>query len=241
MAESRLVVTTHQPHRTRFFWGALALAVLVGGYGLYEWGQLQGGYNWLKSRQQVEELTAELNALQIRNTQLREQIALLETTREIDREAYAEVEASLIGLQTEIQKNREELTFYQGIVSPEEGASGLRIQNLEVERYPGRSLYRLRLILVQHSRHDRRVTGVVTLSVDGASDGTPVSYDLKDLLPEAESDTAMKFSLKYFQDFERDVILPANFVPDRVTVEINPKGRRSEIVRQSFDWTVNSS
>lgn len=241
MAESRLVVTTHQPRRTRVFWSVLVVGIIAGGYALYEWGRLRGGYNWLESRQQVEELTAELGALQARNTELREHIALLETTREIDRQAYAEVEASLAGLQDEIQKNREELTFYQGIVSPEEGASGLRIQNLEVERYPGRSLYRLRLILVQHSRHDRRMTGVVTLSVDGASDGTPVSYSLKELLPEAESDADMKFSLKYFQDFERDVILPENFVPDRVTVEINPKGRRAQVVRQSFDWTVNSS
>ncbi|MEM9058346.1 MAG: DUF6776 family protein [Pseudomonadota bacterium] len=240
MAESRLVVKTHQPRRTRLFWTVLAVVVLAGGYGLYEWGRLQGGYNWLASRQQVEALTAELNELQLRNTDLREQIALLETAREIDRQAYAQVEESLGSLQAEIQKNREELTFYQGIVSPEEGASGLRIQDLEVERYPGRSVYRLRLILVQHSRHDRRVTGVVTLKVDGASDGAPVSYSLEDLQPEAGGEADMKFSLKYFQDFERDVILPENFIPDRVTVEINPKGRRAQVVRQSFDWTVSS-
>ncbi|MEL7450568.1 MAG: DUF6776 family protein [Pseudomonadota bacterium] len=240
MAESRLVVKTHQPRRARLMKIALAVVVLAGGYGLFSWGQVRGGYNWLDSRQQVEALTAELDALKARNTELREQIALLETTREIDRQAYAEVEASLGSLQAEIQKNREELTFYQGIVSPEEGASGLRIQNLEIERYPGRSLYRLRLVLVQQSRHDRRVTGVVTLSVDGASEGAPVSYTLADLLPEAGGESDMKFSLKFFQDFERDVILPDNFVPDRVTVEINPKGRRAEIVRQSFDWTVSS-
>ena len=59
-------------------------------------------------------------------------IAIFETSREIDKETYARIQANLADLQARIQSQEEELMVYRGIVSPQDGAQGLRIQSLAV-------------------------------------------------------------------------------------------------------------
>ena len=44
-----------------------------------------------------------------------------------------QVSAALEDLQAQVLKQREELTFYRGIVSPEDGIGGLRIQGFQVQ------------------------------------------------------------------------------------------------------------
>jgi hypothetical protein len=135
---------------------------------------------------------------------------------------------------------REELAFYRGIVAPADGSSGLKIQELSVTAGPASSEYRLRLVLVMASaRHDRSVSGSVSLALEGAHDGNPVSYSLEELV--GDSDAAIGFSFRYFQDFERELTLPAGFVPDRIMVEVNPKGRSAKVIRQAFEWSVQTS
>ncbi len=42
------------------------------------------------------------------------------------------MEKNLADLQAQVLKHREQLTFYRGIVSPEDGIGGLRIQRFQV-------------------------------------------------------------------------------------------------------------
>ena len=221
------------------WWLGLALAVVVSGYMLYEYGQYRGGFNQQAAEAEAQSLNARIATLNAENDRLRQRIAVLETSLQVDHEAYEKVEETLADLQGEIQAQREELAFYRGIVSPPDGATGLQIRDFELSAGPQASLYRVRLVLVQASRHDRRVSGVVSLSVDGAEDGLPVSYALADLAPGANE--PLGFSFRYFQDLERDLVLPQGFVPDRVNVEVSTRGRRAKVIRRSFDWTAQKS
>lgn len=239
MHKSKLVVKPHRPRRTRVVRGVLLVAALLSGFVLFEYGQYRGGYNQLAADQQADTLNTRIASLNAENNRLRQRIAVLETSLQVDHEAYQQVEDTLAELQGEIQAQREELAFYRGIVSPPDGATGLQIRGVELTQGPRSDLYRLRLVLIQASRHDRRVSGVVSLSVDGAKNGTPVSYELADLVPN-ESEP-ISFSFRYFQDLEQDLVLPDGFVPDRVNIELNPRGRRAQVVRRSFDWTAHQS
>ncbi|MBT8130750.1 MAG: hypothetical protein KJO35_00660 [Gammaproteobacteria bacterium] len=239
MHKSKLVVKPHRPRRARIIWSVILLAGLVGGFLLLEYGQYRGGFNKAMASRDRDELISEIAALNAENNGLREKIALLETSLQVDHEAYNQVESTLADLQSEIQEQREELAFYRGIVSPPDGATGLHIRDFELRSGPRDSSYRMRLVLVRSSRHDRRVSGVVSLTIDGARNGLPVSYGLADL---AQDDSkSLDFSFRYFQDFERDLVLPADFVPDRVNVEVSPRGRGAKIIRQSYDWAVQQS
>ena len=126
---SRLVVKKHVPGRVWVLGTAAVVGLVVGGYLLFEYGRLQGGYDSREASTDRREARRAIARLEDLNQTLREQVTTLETAREIDREAYKQVEEDLIDLQAQIQQQREDLAFYQGIVSPEDGVAGLRAEN----------------------------------------------------------------------------------------------------------------
>ncbi len=233
-----LVVKPHNPNRTRALLAVAVIASLAGAYGLYEYGMYRGGFERIASADERESLLSELDTASLQNSELRRRIAQLETSRGVDREAYDQVEGTLGDLQAQLQAQREELDFYRAIVTPADGVSGLRIQEFSVKPGVQDSLYRLRVVLVQAAKHDRLVSGVVRLSLDGAHEGRPVSYDLSEVTIDDSESQALSFSFRYFQNFEREVLLPDGFVPDRVNIEVAPRGSRSDVIRQSFDWAA---
>ncbi|HUO82333.1 MAG TPA: DUF6776 family protein [Gammaproteobacteria bacterium] len=231
---SRLVVKPHRPYRALIFRGLLLLAFSVAAWLIFEYGRFRGGFDRLDAAHQQRELSERIDALEKQNTALRGELALIETSRDVDREAYAQVEKNLGVLQAQILEQRKELRLYRGIVSPADGAAGLRVQEIGVTPRSGNAHFTLRLVLVQQLKHDRRVSGVVDLSLDGAQRGRTVTYAMTDITPDKTRD--IRFSFKYFQDFEEDLVLPDDFLPERIHVEIRPDGRSAESIRQSFDW-----
>ena len=216
----------------------LAVLVVAVGYLVFEYGRIQANYNIVdagKERQVYEDRIAELEKTVVA---LREEIALLETHRDIDREAYSEVEASLTTLQAKIQEQTDAIAFYRGIVSPEDGAAGLKVQDLKLTRGPEEHTYNVRLVLVQSLKHDRKVSGDVSLSIAGEQAGAPVTYDLAQLLPEA-ADRSWPFSFRYFQDFDREIVLPDGFTPERITIEVRSKTRSISSIEESYSWTTS--
>ncbi|MEO1576887.1 MAG: DUF6776 family protein [Pseudomonadota bacterium] len=245
MANPKLVVRSHQPRRTGVLLAVGGIALLFSAFVLYEWGRYKGGYDGLRADRERRALLDELDELKSSNSALREEIAMLTTSRDVDREAYVRVESSLASLQETIQQQREQLAFYRGIVSPADGASGLQIQDLVVSPGPAGSEYRLNLTLVMAAaRHDRSVSGSVVVALEGAHNGEPVSYPINELLVSEPGDAKsadLAFKFRYFQKFEHDLQLPDGFVPDRVMVEVNPRGRSAKAIRQAFEWTVQST
>ena len=132
-------------------------------------------------------------------------MTLLEVSAEIDRETYSVVEKNLSQLQARIQVLEGELVFYQGIVSPEDGITGLRIQNLEVSAGDSEQRYTLRMVLVQAISQDLRVAGVVRFNIAGTRDGQPVELDLGDLVADDSIDD-LAYAFRYFQDLEQELL-----------------------------------
>jgi Family of unknown function (DUF6776) len=218
------------------------LGIVVLGAALYlafELGRFQSGYSLLDQRRERAQATATLAEREATIEDLRRQLAVFKTSREIDRETYDQVEANLSDLQAKIQAQEEELAFYRGIVSPQDGLSGLRIQNVEVVPTATEQRYLVRLVLVQAIIHNQRVTGIVKLHVAGQQDGAAVTLDLADLAADGdEADIAYQF--RYFEGFERELTLPVGFEPSSIEVEIWPHEPHAQTVKQSFPWSVVS-
>jgi len=238
--QRQLVVKPHHPGRARVFIGVLAVAGLLAGYLLFDYGRRQGGFDTVAAESEHRDLERKLSELTDENADLRQKIALLETSRGVDREAYSQVEGTLADLQRQLQEQREELDFYRTIVTPADGVNGLRIQELSLSAGAQGGSFRLHLVLVQAAQHDQMISGVVNLSVDGAEGGRPASYALGKLVNDAEP-VPMSFSFRYFQNLERELMLPDGFVPERVNVEVTPNGKQSKVIRQSFDWTTKAT
>ncbi len=212
--------------------------IAISGYLIFEFGRISAGYDIVDVARERQAYAVRITTLDEEIEGLKQDVALLETHREIDRAAYKEVEASLMSLQAKIQEQRDAIAFYRGIVSPKDGNSGLRVQDLKLTRGNAEREFNLRLVLVQAMQHDRKVSGNVALSVEGSQDGVEAVYTLQQLIPE-EAEADWPFSFRYFQDFDRQLILPDGFTPARIRVEVRSKTRSIQSIEESYDWTTS--
>ena len=215
----------------------VALA-LVATYLVFEYGRISAGYDVVDAGNERAAFEEHIHALDDEIAELEQEIAVLETHREIDREAYKQVEGSLSSLQAKIQEQRDAIAFYRGIVSPADGKPGLRVQNLKLSRGAEEREFNLRLVLVQAMKHDRKVSGDVAVSVEGSEDGEDKTYTLTELLP-ADAESAWPFSFRYFQDFDRQLVLPDGFTPERIRVEVRSRTRSISSIEESYAWAMS--
>ena len=210
--------------------------LLAGAYLCFELGRYQAGYSIIDQRRVVLGLKEQIAQQRATADELRRQIAIFETSRRIDQETYSQIQANLADLQARIQSQEEELMVYRGIVSPQDGVSGLRIQSLSVVPADGERHFVVRLVLVQAIVHSRRVSGTVKLQLEGVQDGRMTALDAADLVPD-KATYDMAYEFRYFQGLESELILPVGFEPGRFRVEIAPNDPHAEKVEQSFEWT----
>ncbi len=238
-----LVVKPHSPRR-RWLWIALAVLVLpAAGAGLYYLGGHQAGLDRLEVAREREALLETIHRLEMEKAALRDKIALLERSSQMDREAYAKLDQALKDLQAEVLELREEVAFYRGIVSPRQASTGLRVERFRVEpQVNGEArprLYHYNLVLTQVLKNDRVARGVVKVTIEGVADGKPVRHSLHRLTTNGKDREAQPFRFRYFQKFEGDLILPEGFTPRRVLVEVRP--RRGKAFREVFPWPDEQS
>jgi uncharacterized protein DUF6776 len=232
-------IVRHQPSwRRRALAAAAALGALVLLYVMYEWGRFEGGYSKFAEIQRRRELVAKIESLEQENEKLRAAAAAARLAREVDDKAYADVEKTLADLQALVLKQREELTFYRGIVSPEDGIGGLRVQRFQVLPGTAERQYRLRLVLVQSMRQDAVVSGSVDIQIEGTRGERPEQLRLPALGVTTRADGQLPFQFRYFQNLEQDLVLPAGFEPRAVTVEV--RSTRLQPVRESYPWQVQA-
>lgn len=217
---------------TRVLLGAL---VVGAGYLVFEFGRIQANYNIVDTTRERQAFEDRIAGLQSEIESLKQEVALLETHREVDREAYREVEESLTALQAKIQEQTDAIAFYRGIVSPEDNAAGLRVQDLRLSRGETERQYHVRLVLVQSLQHDRKVSGDVNLVVEGEQGGETATYSFGQLLPD-EASASWPFSFRYFQDFDRAILLPDGFTPERITIEVRSRTRSISSIEKSYSW-----
>lgn len=219
---------------------ALAVAFVVGGYLTFEFGRIQADYNIVDAADERQDYENRIKELQKEIATLNQEIALLKTHRDIDKEAYKDVETSLANLQEKIQEQRDAIAFYRGIISPADGQRGLRVQDLRLSKGKDDRQYHVRLVLVQVMQHDRSVKGEVNFSLEGAQDGVATTYNLEHLVP-ADETSNWPFSFRYFQDFDRQLILPEGFLPERINIEVMSRTKSIASVKQSFLWQTGQS
>lgn len=231
-------VNTHSRGRVIAMRAGFVVLIAVCGYLLFEFGRIQAGFNVVDVGEERAAYEARIAGLEATIADLRQEIALLETHRDIDREAYREVEADLGALEAKIQEQSDALAFYRGIVSPSDGNAGLRVQDFRLTRSQEERAYHVRLVLVQSLQHNRKVSGDVVLTLEGLQDGAEASYGLADLIPE-DAASGWAFSFRYFQDFDREIVLPDGFEPERVKIEVRSKTRAISSIEESFSWTTS--
>lgn len=205
-------------------------------WGAFEWGRRAGGYDALEADRARRSLASEILRLQTENENLRRQLSLMKAAGRVDSEAYGRVSREIDDLHSQIVELNEELAFYRGIMAPSEGQTGLQVQTVQIEPGDGDRVYRVRLVLVQMGRQERRISGSVRVAVVSAGGAVRVPLQA----PEDEAQD-LQFAFRYFQILEGEVVLPEGFQPERLDVHLDPAGKGQEDVDLTFPWQTEEA
>ncbi|MFN2308414.1 MAG: DUF6776 family protein [Gammaproteobacteria bacterium] len=228
--------------KLRLLFGLVAAIVLLGGWGAYRLGigQCGGLASDLRAVSAERDVMNErLHELETRNLELERQLVLLERSRQIDAQACAVFTQERSGLQNEIQGLRDELGFYRGIMSPQQGKTGLDAQDFTVDAALGTGRYRYRIVLTQLGRNEQVARGRVELALEGLQGPEPRRLAASELSPDGDSGSEYRF--RYFQVIEGYVQLPEGFVPERVLLKAVPATAPRLPLEWTFDWPLDKS
>lgn len=230
-AHAGFQVRQHNPWRVWLIAAVVILLLVV----TFLFGRAYQAYEISRLKLERQTLQARIAELEARNDMLVKTNARLESSGRIEHDAYVQVNDSLVDLQRQLLDMKEQLVFYQGIVSPEQLALGINIQSFEMIKKNDLGRYAYKLVLSKRGKSDKYVKGHFNLLVKGQQDGRPVDLPLKKIKQEY-IDKDSKFSFRYFQVFEGDVQLPEQFEPAEIQLKINPATKKIKPFSESISW-----
>ena len=211
------------------------IALIAAGWWLYDLGKLHGVDELRLLRTRHEVLEKRHSKVLGDNRELREKVAIMQRSSQIDRQAARDVKADLATLEEELQAAREEIEFYRGIVSPGDVKPGLRIHRFQVVPGVVAGEYRYDLVLTQLKHNDRHVSGVAGWKIVGTLNGEPGELGLAEVTRPAVQQ--LKFRFRYFQNLAGTLYLPDGFEAKKVVLSIRPEGKGNPSpVEQEYDW-----
>ncbi|MGH8120175.1 MAG: DUF6776 family protein [Gammaproteobacteria bacterium] len=194
---------------------------------------------FIKSRVAMGQETRRLwevnRKLEQENKHLNEQIVMLERSTQIDNQAAADLHEEMKRLQDEIYKLKEELVFYQGIVTSAVSSEGLKIQSLRIVELPEKRNYHFKLILTHITKDDIVAEGMIEILLEGVQDGTVRELDISDVVVSTALDLSFKF--RNFKRVVGEMALPEGFTPRQVIIRLQPKDPKLSVVRRVFNWS----
>jgi len=230
-----LVVKAYQPWKARIYWvlGVLALGAAI--WAAFDYGRFVAKFDSSDAHRREEALILSTEDLAGQIQALREEKAVLERAKQIERKAYNELDTTLKTLQTEILDLKEELAFYLGIVSPRDASRGLRLESFNIDKLGNGGRYHYKVVLTQVLKNDRLARGKVVLEFEGLQDDQPVTLKLSQI--DTQHKGELKYKFKYYQNINGEIIIPPEFIPKRVIAKIYPRGRNSDVIEKVFVWS----
>jgi hypothetical protein len=234
----KMIVVPYRPGRRFVLVALLVLGVAVSAVG----GFMFSYSNTLRSQQSEQATQQELNELLIgaetKNSELRRQIAILDRSSVMDQLATEEVQETIIGLRDLVAQLEQDIVYYRQVVSAETEDTGLIISQLDIDVTRESNRYRYKLVLRQQDADgDTFLIGHVNINLVGSQGEEKQILSLRDLSAEQDQlDIRLRF--KYFQNIEGELVLPENFVPDRLQVAAVSVGPVEKSINQNFSWVV---
>jgi hypothetical protein len=230
----RYLVTPHEPWKVWALRVVIILFAIVIGWGCFELGIVQAGYQRTASHVEIQNLTEELSVLRSRIEQLMDENAQLQSNSAIDETATKQVNERLNQLNQETLELKEELVFYRSLLSPSELEPGLQILGVQLIKDVKDNTYGYKIVLTQRRNRNLFADGVVNMLISGAHAGEAVVLDSKTVLANKKGELEFKF--KNFQSLEGQVRLPEGFKPQTVLVKVNPRSRSLKRIERNYDW-----
>jgi len=221
-----IVIRGIGPSRLRVFLVLGTVVLVLLGWGLFQLGRSGIGIGVTNPMSSMATLRRAISERDVTIGDLRRQVAELDILKVAQDRERQELARSIGELQAEVARQRQQLEFYKGIVATAEAPANIAIRTLRIDDSRAGSTPLLRLSMVQPGNPQGVVSGMVTVTLEGARAGRAVRYPL--------FETA--YSFRYFENVERELVVPSGVTPERLTVEIRPADRAMRPVVQSVFW-----
>jgi len=236
----RLIVRSYAPARR---WIILAILVLLGGLSLYvafELGRYKAGYDAMQAAAERDALLLQISKLQQSERETRVQLAAAEEGRVAEVRERGELARTIGELQAQVENEQQDVEFYRGVLAQpgQQETVVVGVQQFHIVPLPGTLKFSLRFSLSRLQRPGEPVNGALGITVDGTRDGVAASADLAAL---TGGRNELAFNFRYTTGIDQPVTLPADFKPDRVTIEVRPERKGTTPYRRTFVWTVDPS
>ena len=156
----------------------------------------------------------------------------------MDQRATEEVQGTIRGLRDRVAQLEQDVVYYRQVVSDETEDTGLIISQLDIDATRQSNRFRYKLVLRQQDADgDTFLTGHVNVNLVGSQGEEQQILALRDLSAEQDQlDIPLRF--KYFQNIEGELVLPDNFVPDRLQIAAVSDEPIEKSINQNFSWVV---
>lgn len=215
MANRAVAVRPHVSWRWRsaVLVSALSIGVALA-WWVFDMGGVFAGLNRSATEQEIVGLRDKVKALESENNALHAAMAKSDQHEKIDSIAQADLEKTLVNIQLENAKLKEELAFLQGM-SASERPAGLSIHRFQVDRTPT-GTYRYQLYLIQSGQGTAVFKGGLQLVVTGKSGSHPGVLSF----PADVSANQFKINFKSYQRMEGEISLPAGYAAKSVEARV---------------------
>jgi hypothetical protein len=236
----RLVVRTYAPARHWIMFAVLVLLCSLALYVAFELGRYKAGFDAMQAAAERETLQVQIGQLQQEERETRVQLAAAQEGRVAEVRERSELARTIGELQAQIETEQQDVEFYRGVLAQpgQQATVTVGVQQFHIAPLPGSQKFALRFSLSRLQRPGEPISGALGITVDGTQDGGPVSADLA-LLTGGKNELA--FNFRYTTGIDQPVTLPADFKPDRVTIEVRPERKGLTPYRRTFVWTVDPS
>lgn len=230
-----------EPHRIRLslLIVCLVLTVLWGFWVFMDYGKWRLIYQEMtESESQKTLLNAESSAGELVGDadviELRRQVTVLERAAQVDRIEQNQIRDMMTELEDEKQALQEELEFYKYVLISSKDNKGLKLQALRIKSLNDKQRYHYELFLTRIAKGGRVSGGKVKVSLHGQGASGVEDLSLSELL---DNDSKLTYKIKHFKRLSGVFVLPENFVPETVTVTIEPSEAGSKPIEMVYPWS----
>ena len=235
-ADPQMMLVPYRPGLSRKRTVRVAMILLLVATVFYAGGYWQGVRQNFHLRDQRAALGGQMSDLQKNLQQLQDENAVLRHGNEVERQASEQVRRENVQLQDKLSAMEQTLSLYKGILAPDAGEKGLRIERLELTQIPS-NRFRFKLVLAQVADNAGLVSGTIRYNLLGQQDGKPATIPFEQLATDPSSE-GTPFNFRFFQDVSGEFSLPDGFVPQQIEVIVQAKGRKTTKLERRFDWNV---
>ncbi len=164
---------------------------------------------------------------------LKQQVANLQRAAQVDDVATRSLRGTLAQREEEISGLRADLGFYSRLVGGDAQRQGLRLQEVKLQPITGSRGWNLSLSLTQNAKRGDETTGNALVSVEGLRGDKVLQLDWS-MLGDAAQKDGLPFRFMYFQQLQGTIVLPADFRPIQLHIQVEPNGE--EAISRTVAW-----